>query len=73
MQEKEEFLKKFSINLRKFRLEKKLTQMEMVVMLDIPRSSYLKYESVKNVPDLQVSNLFKIAKFFNKSIDEFFK
>ena len=73
MQEKNEILKKFSINLKKFRKEKNLTQLEVAVHLNIPRSLYLRYESLNNVADIRLSNLVKIAEFFKKSLDDFIK
>ncbi len=73
MQEKNEILKKFSKNLRKFRKEKNLTQLEIAVYLNIPRSLYLRYESLNNVADIRLSNLVKIAEYFKKSLDDFIK
>ena len=71
MQEKNIELERFSINLRKFRQEKGLSQMEVAVSLNIPRSLYLRYESTKNTPDIRLSSLIKLARYFNKSLDEF--
>ncbi len=73
MQEKNEILKKFSKNLKKFRKEKNMTQLEVAVNLNIPRSLYLRYESLNNIADIRLSNLVKIAEFFKKSLDAFIK
>lgn len=73
MQEKNDILKTFSINLRKFRKEKNLTQMDVAVSLNIPRSLYLRYESLKDIPDIRLSSLVKLAEYFNKSLDDFIK
>ncbi len=53
--------------LRKIRKEKKLTQAQVAEHLDISVSTYTKYETGVNEPD--ISMLKKIAKFFGVSID----
>ena len=57
--------------MRKKRIKKNLTQMDVIVSLSIPRSLYLRYESVNNTPDIKLTNLIKLAEFFNVSIDYF--
>jgi transcriptional regulator with XRE-family HTH domain len=57
----------FGKGLKELRKEKKLTQAQVAEHLDVSVSTYTKYETGVNEPDIAM--LIKIAKFFNVSID----
>ncbi|WP_156290742.1 helix-turn-helix transcriptional regulator [Oceanobacillus salinisoli] len=54
----------------KLRKEKKINQEQMALLLGIDRSTYSLKESGKY--DFKLQEIFIIAKFFNKQIDEIF-
>lgn len=58
----------FHKRLKKERTLRGLTQDQIAEKLDIKRSTYAKYEIGENRPDYEV--LEKIAKFFNRTIDD---
>ncbi|WP_206460594.1 helix-turn-helix domain-containing protein [Anaerovorax sp. IOR16] len=57
----------FGKGLKELRKEKKLTQAQVAEHLDVSVSTYTKYETGVNEPDITM--IKKIAKFFNVSID----
>lgn len=57
----------FGKNLKKIRREKKLTQAQVAEHLNISVSTYTKYETNVNEPDITM--LKKISKFLNVSLD----
>lgn len=54
----------------KLRKSKNITQKEMANLLGIHSDTYYLKESGKN--DFKLEEIFKIARFFNKRIDEIF-
>jgi len=73
MQEKNLYLMKFSKNIRKLRTERNLTQIDVATAIGVTRSLYQRYESITNVPDIGITKIIKIAKFFEVNIDELIK
>jgi len=57
-------------NLRKLRLDEKLTQEQLAEKLNISRVNYTRYENDKARPDYET--IIAIADFYNISIDELF-
>jgi len=72
MDKRNVILNKFSENLRKFREEKKMSQLEVSTKIGISRSLYQYYESNKP-PDIRLTNLVKILDFFDVSLDDLLK
>ena len=62
----------FSNNLRKLRIDKNKTQIEISFEMNISRRLYQKIES-KNPPDIRYSTLYKILKYYNISLEELIK
>ncbi|MFC0905859.1 helix-turn-helix domain-containing protein [Clostridium sp. MT-14] len=56
-----------SINLKKLRIEKGLTQEELSKNLNINRATYAHYETGRREPDIETLRL--LAKYFNVSVD----
>jgi len=56
-----------SINLKKLRTEKGLTQEELSKNLNINRATYAHYETGRREPDIETLKL--LAKYFNVSVD----
>lgn len=54
-------------NLKKIRLERKLTQEELADYINVSKSTYSRYESGTTEPDMDTLN--KLADFFNVSVD----
>lgn len=55
-------------NIKKYRLEKHLTQEKMSKMLNVSRQSYIKYESGESEPSFET--LKKISSILETSIDK---
>jgi len=72
MSTEKEILLKFSENLKKLRIQKGLTQLEVCTPLNISRSVYSEYES-NNPRDLRFTTVIKLANFFQVSIDDLIK
>ncbi len=72
MDNKKELLAKFSNNLRRIRNEKGYTQMQVCFNAEIERSLYQKYES-NNPPDIRLTNLVKLLKVLEVSLEELLK
>ena len=58
---------KLSVRLKELRNEKKLYQIDIARFLDIDRTTYTKYETGENKPDIQT--VCKLADYFNVSTD----
>lgn len=58
---------KFGERLKEERLRKKLTQEQLAAILEIDRTSISKYETGRQIPELNVLNL--ISDLFNVSLD----
>lgn len=72
MQERN-ILKRFSINLRKIRIKNNYTQQYVSEKINIDRSVYARWESGNNCPDIKLSSLVKLLKFFKISLDDLLK
>ncbi len=72
MVDKKKLLSRFSTNLRRIRNEKEYTQMHVCFYTGIDRSLYQKYES-NTPPDIRLSNLVKILKVLEVSLDDLIK
>lgn len=57
-------------NIEKLRKERNITQEELANSLDVTRQTINAIENAKYCPSLELA--FKIAKFFNKKIDDIF-
>lgn len=64
-------LNKFGRNLRRLRLEVKLTQAELAAKLSIDQRQVSRYESGKNKPSVDI--LPSLAKVLQVEIEQFFK
>lgn len=58
-------------NLKKIRVDRKLSQQEVADSLGIDRKTYVNWEA--GVSDIKSSYLPELAKFFNVEISEFFR
>lgn len=62
-------MEKFSDRLKELRLERGLTQVELAKTLN----NYFSYQAIdfweRGVRDIKLSNVIKLAKFFNVSLD----
>lgn len=58
---------KFNENLRRARLEKKLTQQQVADLLGVAKSTYCQYETVASEPN--ILRLKKLAKILGINID----
>jgi transcriptional regulator with XRE-family HTH domain len=70
--EKRQLLERISKNVRKIRLARNLTQEEVAEQLDIHLVTYQMYESKKPF-NMTVFNIWKIAKFYNVTVDSLLK
>ncbi len=57
-------------NIKKLRQEKNITQFELAEALEVTRTLIVMYEQNRRFPHLEMA--FKIARFFNKRIEEVF-
>lgn len=58
----------FGLRLRNLRLSNRLSQAKLAKKLDIPQTTLSDLENNKYEPDLSLAK--KIAKYFNKTLDE---
>lgn len=56
------------MNLKERRIERKLSQMDISKVLQIPQTTYSRYE--QGICEPSISTLIKLADFYNISIDE---
>lgn len=57
-------------NIEKFRKESNITQEELANSLNVTRQTINAIENAKYYPSLELA--FKIARFFNKKVDDIF-
>ncbi len=72
MQDKN-ILKKFAVNLRAIRQKNNYTQQYVSEKLDIDRAVYARWENANNCPDIKLTSLIRLKKFFNISLDDLIK
>lgn len=58
-------------NIKQFREEKRLTQEELAILVNVSRQTIISLEKFKYVASLQLA--YKLAKVFNTSIESLFE
>ncbi|MFA5234315.1 MAG: helix-turn-helix transcriptional regulator [Sulfurimonas sp.] len=73
-EEKEEFFKTISYNVKKLRIEKGISQLEVALSIGQKSSGfYANTENYKHGKHFNLLHLFKLSKLFDVDISEFFK
>ena len=73
-EEKEEFFKTISYNVKKLRIEKGISQLEVALSIGQKSSGfYANTENYKHGNHFNLLHLFKLSKLFDVDISEFFK
>lgn len=60
-------------NIRKYRIEKKVTQEQLAVDIGVSPEYYRKFESTLGSEGISATNIYKISVVLDISIDKFFE
>lgn len=69
----EEIIKTIAINVRKYRKEKKITQEQLALDIDVSPEFYRRFESTLGKEGISLINVYKISIVLDIRIDKFFE
>lgn len=68
-----EIIKTIAINIRKYRKEKKITQEQLALDIDVSPEFYRRFESTLGSEGISLVNVYKISVVLDIRIDKFFE
>lgn len=69
----ENIIKTIATNIRKYRKEKKITQEQLAVDIDVSPEFYRRFESTLGSEGITLNNVYKISVVLDVRIDKFFE
>ena len=69
----ENIIKTIATNIRKYRKEKKITQEQLAVDIDVSPEFYRRFESALGSEGITLNNVYKISVVLDVRIDKFFE
>ena len=69
----DEIIKTIALNIRKYRKDKKITQEQLAIDIDVSPEFYRRFESTLGSEGISLINVYKISVVLDVRIDKFFE